>query len=159
MLLLQLKGVQNMRIVIQRVSRAQVSIENKLVGKIEKGLLILLGITHTDDEKDAKWLADKVSGLRIFSDEFGKMNKSVTDIGGEILLISQFTLYGDSKKGRRPSFIEAAKPDLAVPLYNKFITLIKEKNIKISTGEFGADMKVELLNDGPVTMIIDSPEK
>ncbi|WP_372713736.1 D-aminoacyl-tRNA deacylase [Ilyobacter sp.] len=148
-----------MKVVIQRVSKAQVSVENNIVGKIEKGFLILLGITHTDNEKDAKWLVDKISGLRIFSDELGKMNKSLTDVGGEILLISQFTLYGDSRKGRRPSFVEAAKPDIAIPLYNKFIEYVKEKNIKIFTGEFGADMKVELLNDGPVTMIIDSPEK
>ncbi|WP_319372140.1 D-aminoacyl-tRNA deacylase [uncultured Ilyobacter sp.] len=148
-----------MRVVIQRVSKAQVSIEGKIVGKIEKGLLILLGITHSDNEADAKWLVDKISGLRIFSDECGKMNKSIEDVNGEILLISQFTLYGDSRKGRRPSFIEAAKPDVAIPLYEKFIQFITEKNISISKGIFGADMKVELLNDGPVTMIIDSPEK
>jgi len=148
-----------MRVVVQRVTKAQVSVEGNVIGKIKEGLLILLGITHGDNEKDAKWLVNKISGLRIFSDENGKMNKSIEDIEGEILLISQFTLYGDARKGRRPSFIEAAKPDIAVPLYNKFIDLVKEKNIKISVGEFGADMKVELLNDGPVTMIIDSPEK
>jgi len=148
-----------MRVVVQRVTKAQVSVEGNVIGKIKEGLLILLGITHEDNEKDAKWLVNKISGLRIFSDENGKMNKSIEDIEGEILLISQFTLYGDARKGRRPSFIEAAKPDIAVPLYNKFIDLVKEKNIKISVGEFGADMKVELLNDGPVTMIIDSPEK
>ena len=148
-----------MRVVAQRVSKAQVSIEGNVVGKIDKGLLIFLGITHRDNEKDAKWLVNKISGLRIFSDEDGKMNKSIEDIEGEILLISQFTLYGDARKGRRPSFIDAAKPDIAVPLYNKFIELIREKNLKVSTGEFGADMKVELLNDGPVTMIIESPEQ
>ncbi|ADO84556.1 D-aminoacyl-tRNA deacylase [Ilyobacter polytropus] len=148
-----------MRVVVQRVTKAQVSVEGNVIGKIKEGLLILLGITHGDNEKDTKWLVNKISGLRIFSDGNGKMNKSIEDIEGEILLISQFTLYGDARKGRRPSFIEAAKPDIAVPLYNKFIDLVKEKNIKISVGEFGADMKVELLNDGPVTMIIDSPEK
>ncbi|WP_320048020.1 D-aminoacyl-tRNA deacylase [uncultured Ilyobacter sp.] len=148
-----------MRVVIQRVSKAQVSVEGKVIGKIDKGFLILLGITHRDNEKDANWLVNKISGLRIFSDENGKMNKSIEDIGGEILLISQFTLYGEARKGRRPSFIDAAKPDVAVPLYNKFTKLVKEKGIRISTGEFGADMKVELLNDGPVTMIIDSPEQ
>ncbi|WP_319200190.1 D-aminoacyl-tRNA deacylase [uncultured Ilyobacter sp.] len=148
-----------MRVVAQRVSKAQVSVEGNVVGKIDKGLLIFLGITHRDNEKDAKWLVNKISGLRIFSDEDGKMNKSIEDIEGEILLISQFTLYGDARKGRRPSFIDAAKPDIAVPLYNKFIELIREKNLKVSTGEFGADMKVELLNDGPVTMIIESPEQ
>jgi D-tyrosyl-tRNA(Tyr) deacylase len=148
-----------MRVVAQRVSKAQVSVEGNVVGKIDKGLLIFLGITHRDNEKDAKWLVNKISGLRIFSDEDGKMNKSIEDIEGEILLISQFTLYGDARKGRRPSFIDAAKPDIAVPLYNKFIELIREKDLKVSTGEFGADMKVELLNDGPVTMIIESPEQ
>lgn len=148
-----------MRVVIQRVTKAQVSVEGNVIGKIKEGLLILLGITHGDNQKDAKWLVNKISGLRIFSDENGKMNRSIEDIEGEILLISQFTLYGDARKGRRPSFIEAAKPDIAVPLYNKFIDLVREKNIKISTGEFGADMKVELLNDGPVTMIIDSPQE
>jgi D-tyrosyl-tRNA(Tyr) deacylase len=148
-----------MRVVLQRVTRASVSVENKIIGKINKGLLILLGITHTDNEQDVKWIVNKISGLRIFSDENGKMNKSIEDVNGEILLVSQFTLYGDSKKGRRPSFIDAAKPDIAIPLYEKVIEAIKIKNINITTGIFGADMKVELLNDGPVTLIIDSPEK
>jgi D-tyrosyl-tRNA(Tyr) deacylase len=148
-----------MRVVLQRVTRASVSVENKIIGKINKGLLILLGITHTDNEQDVKWIVNKISGLRIFSDENGKMNKSIEDVNGEILLVSQFTLYGDSKKGRRPSFIYAAKPDIAIPLYEKVIEAIKIKNINITTGIFGADMKVELLNDGPVTLIIDSPEK
>lgn len=148
-----------MRVVLQRVTRASVSVENNLVGKINKGLLILLGITHTDSEEDVKWIVNKISGLRIFPDENGKMNKSIEDVNGEILLVSQFTLYGDSKKGRRPSFIDAAKPDIAIPLYEKVIEAIKIKNINIATGIFGADMKVELLNDGPVTLIIDSPEK
>lgn len=148
-----------MRVVVQRVTSASVSVENNITGKIGKGLLVFLGITHTDNEKDVKWIVDKISGLRIFSDENGKMNRSIEDINGEILLVSQFTLYGDAKKGKRPSFVNAAKPDLAIPLYEKVIEAIKGKNINIATGIFGADMKVELLNDGPVTIIVDSPEK
>ena len=148
-----------MKTVIQRVSNASVSIEGVVKGEIQKGFLILLGITHTDTEKDVKWMVDKVSGLRVFEDENGKMNLSLQDVGGELLIVSQFTLYGDARKGRRPSFVEAARPEKAVPLYEKFIALAKEKGINVATGEFGADMKVNLVNDGPVTLIIDSPEK
>lgn len=148
-----------MRAVIQRVSKASVSVDSKVIGKINKGFLVFLGITHSDTKEDAKWLADKISGLRIFEDKDGKMNKSIEEIKGDILVVSQFTLYGDARKGRRPSFIEAAKPDIAIPLYEKFIDLIKNKNINTATGEFGADMEVELVNSGPVTLIVDTPKK
>lgn len=145
-----------MRTIIQRVKYAKVDVDNKTIGKIEKGFLILLGITHTDTEKEVKWLANKVKDLRIFEDENGKMNLSLEKIQGEVLIISQFTLYGNCIKGRRPAFIDAARPDLANNLYLKFIEEFKNFGIKTECGEFGADMKVELLNDGPVTLIIDT---
>lgn len=145
-----------MRTIIQRVKYAKVDVDNKTIGKIEKGFLILLGITHTDTEKEVKWLANKVKDLRIFEDENGKMNLSLEKIQGEVLIISQFTLYGNCIKGRRPAFIDAARPDLANDLYLKFIEKFKNFGIKTECGEFGADMKVELLNDGPVTLIIDT---
>jgi len=148
-----------MKSVIQRVSHASVTINEEIKGEINQGFLVLLGITHNDTEKDVKWMVDKISGLRVFEDENGKMNLSLEDVKGELLIVSQFTLYGDAKKGRRPSFIEAARPEKAIPLYEKFVALAKEKGVKVATGEFGADMKVNLLNDGPVTLIIDSPEK
>lgn len=148
-----------MKSVIQRVSEASVTIDGVVHGEIKKGFLVLLGITHSDTEKDVKWMVDKISGLRVFEDQDGKMNLSLEDVKGELLIVSQFTLYGDSKKGRRPSFIEAARPEKAIPLYERFVELAKSKNITVATGEFGADMKVSLLNDGPVTLIIDSPEK
>jgi len=146
-----------MRAVIQRVSKASVTIENKIQGKIEIGLLILLGIEETDTEKDIDWLVRKIIQLRIFSDENGKMNLSLQDVNGDILLISQFTLFASTKKGNRPSFIRSAKPEIAIPLYEQFIIETEKLlNKQIQTGIFGADMKVELLNDGPVTIIIDS---
>ncbi|MGL5124032.1 MAG: D-aminoacyl-tRNA deacylase [Fusobacteriaceae bacterium] len=145
-----------MRVIIQRVTHASVSIENKIVGKINNGFLVLLGIKDTDNEKEAEWLAEKICGLRIFEDENGKMNKELKEINGEILLVSQFTLYGDCRKGKRPSFIKSAKPDIAIPLYEKFKNEILKHNIPLQCGEFGADMKVDLLNDGPVTLIIDT---
>lgn len=148
-----------MKSVIQRVSQASVTIDNVVVGEIQKGFMILLGITHTDTEKDVKWMVDKIAGLRVFEDENGKMNLSLEDVGGELLIVSQFTLYGDARKGRRPSFIDAARPEKAIPLYEKFVEMAKEKGVKVATGEFGADMKVSLINDGPVTLIVDSPEK
>lgn len=148
-----------MKTVIQRVSSASVTIEGQVKGEIGAGFLVLLGITHEDTEKDVKWMVDKISGLRVFEDEEGKMNRSLEDVQGELLVVSQFTLYGDARKGRRPSFVNAARPETAIPLYEKFITMSREKGIKVETGEFGADMKVSLLNDGPVTLIIDSPEK
>ena len=146
-----------MRAVIQRVSHASVSVEDSVVGEIKEGLLILLGIEHADDQSDLIWLCNKISQLRIFSDEEGKMNKSIIDIGGNALVISQFTLHSSTKKGNRPSFIKAARPEQAIPLYERFteqLSLQIEK--KVETGEFGADMKVSLLNDGPVTIIIDT---
>lgn len=145
-----------MRTIIQRVKYAKVNVDDKTIGKIDKGFLILLGITHNDTEKEMKWLAKKIKDLRIFEDKNAKMNLSLEEVQGEVLIISQFTLYGNCIKGRRPAFIDAAKPDLANDLYLKFINEFKNFGIKTETGEFGADMKVELLNDGPVTLIIDT---
>lgn len=148
-----------MRIVIQRVSHASVTVDNEVVGRIGEGILILLGVADGDTEEDIKYLADKALGLRIFRDENDKMNLSVSDIGGEVLVVSQFTLYGDCKKGKRPSFDKAGKPDFAEEMYEKFLTYVKETFGKVQHGIFGADMKVELLNNGPVTLIIDSKPK
>jgi len=149
-----------MRVLIQRVSFASVKVDGKILGAIEQGLLLLLGIEQDDTEEDIEWLCQKIPGLRIFNDEEGKMNKSVVDIDGGILLISQFTLHASTKKGKRPSFIRAAKPEQAIPLYKKFkLQLGISSGKDIASGEFGADMKVELLNDGPVTIWIDSKNK
>lgn len=148
-----------MRIVIQRVSHASVAVDGNIVGKIGEGILILLGIADGDTEEDIKYLADKAIGLRIFRDENDKMNLSLTDIGGEALVISQFTLYGDCRKGRRPSFDKAGKPDFAEMMYEKFLSYMRSVLGKVECGVFGADMKVELLNNGPVTLIIDSKPK
>lgn len=149
-----------MKIVIQRVSKASVTIEGKVSGKIGYGLLVLLGIEDADTEEDIAWLSNKILNLRIFNDDAGIMNRSVLEIGGEILLISQFTLHASTKKGNRPSYIKASKPEVAIPLYEKMIAqLEKDSGKKIQTGIFGADMKVELLNDGPVTIVIDSINK
>ena len=146
--------------VIQRVSEASVTIDNQVKGSIGAGFMILLGITHTDTQEDVEWLSKKIVGMRIFSDEEGKMNLDLKAIEGDILLISQFTLHASTKKGNRPSFIEAAKPDIAIPLYESMIAqLEKELGKSIQTGEFGADMKVALINDGPVTIVIDSKNK
>lgn len=146
-----------MRVVVQRVERASVGIDNKLYSSIEKGLLVLLGIEDEDGDNDIDYLCKKISKLRIFDDENGVMNLSVKDINGEILLVSQFTLHASTKKGNRPTYIRASKPDYAIPLYKKFISeLEKETEREIKTGEFGTDMKVELINDGPVTIIIDT---
>lgn len=145
-----------MRAVIQRVTSATVEIEGKIVGKINNGFMVLLGIKSEDTSKEALWLANKIISLRVFEDENGKMNRGLEEINGEILLISQFTLYGDCTKGRRPSFLNAAHPDIAIPLYEEFKSIINEKKIKIETGVFGADMKVSLVNDGPVTLVIDT---
>lgn len=149
-----------MRVVIQRVTKASVTIDKKIHAEIGKGLLILLGIEDADSDEDIEWLSGKIVNLRIFDDADDVMNISVKDIGGEILLISQFTLHASTKKGNRPSYIKASKPDIAIPLYEKIIQQLSndlEKEIK--TGVFGADMKVELLNDGPVTMVIDTKNK
>jgi len=145
-----------MRALIQRVSSASVKISDKTVGKITEGLVILLGITHDDTEDDVKFLANKCINLRIFCDENDKMNCSLLDIGGEALIISQFTLYGDVRKGRRPGFSEAARPEHAIPLYEKFIQAVKDCKIKVATGEFGAKMLVDIKNDGPVTLMLES---
>ncbi|AVQ29925.1 MULTISPECIES: D-aminoacyl-tRNA deacylase [Fusobacterium] len=147
-----------MRAVIQRVKHSSVTVDGNILGEIGNGLLVLLGVTHTDTEKEVNWLAAKVKDLRIFEDEEGKMNLGLEDIKGELLVISQFTLYGNCIKGRRPGFTEAARPDLAEPLYEKFLEKCRSFGIKTECGKFGADMKVELLNDGPVTMIIDTKD-
>ncbi len=149
-----------MRVLIQRVSEASVTIDGITTAAIGIGLLVLLGIEHDDGTEDIEWLSKKMAGLRIFSDEAGLMNLSIQDIGGEILVVSQFTLFASTKKGNRPSYIKAARPEVAIPLYEKFVhTLHQESNRPIQTGTFGADMKVHLLNDGPVTIWIDSKEK
>lgn len=146
--------------VIQRVSEASVTIEGKVAGKIDTGFLVLLGITHTDTQEDTEWLGKKIIGMRIFGDEEGKMNLDLKSVNGNILLISQFTLHANTKKGNRPSFIEAAKPETAIPLYEQMITFLgKELGAPIQCGIFGADMKVALLNDGPVTIVIDSKNR
>lgn len=147
-----------MRAVVQRVSSGSVLIDGKIVGKIGKGLVILLGVRNGDTEADAKFLADKCVNLRIFTDENGKFNLSALDVKGELLAISQFTLYGDTRKGRRPSFIEAAPPEASEPLYEKFVDYLRESGLKVATGEFGAMMLVEINNDGPVTIIVESKE-
>lgn len=144
-----------MRVLLQRVARAEVRVESKAVGRIDGGLLLFVGFTHDDAEEQLTWMADKVVGLRVFPDDEEKMNRSVADIGGEILVVSQFTLYGDAIKGRRPSFIDAARPETAIPLYERFIALLRERGIAVHTGEFGATMQVELVNDGPVTLWLD----
>lgn len=148
-----------MRTVVQRVSRAQVSIENKIKGSIGKGLVVFVGISADDSEKDIQWLAEKIVHLRIFEDDAGKMNTSLTDIEGEMLIISQFTLYGDCRKGRRPGFSGAAPPLMAEPYYLKFVQEVKNKGIQVATGTFQTDMQVELINDGPVTLLLDSEKK
>lgn len=148
-----------MKVVLQRVSEAHVKVDDEIVGKIEKGLMLLIGVDETDEISDADWLVKKVLDVRVFSDEEGKMNHSVRDINGEILCISQFTLISDYKKGNRPSYIKAAKPDKAIPLFEHFKEEIKKSGLKIESGIFGADMKVSLINDGPVTLVFDSKTK
>lgn len=149
-----------MRIVIQRVKRASVSIDGQVKSSIGKGMMILVGIEEADSHEDIAWLCKKVVGLRIFPDEFGVMNKNILDDGGEILVVSQFTLFASTKKGNRPSYIKAARPEISVPLYENFCTeLTKALEKSIGTGTFGADMEVELINDGPVTILIDSKTK
>lgn len=145
-----------MRAVIQRVKESSVSVDNNIIGKISKGLLVLLGVAKGDSEKEADYLSDKITNLRIFEDENGKMNRSLLDIGGEMLVVSQFTLLGDCRKGRRPSFIEAAAPDTANALYEYFVKEVKKKGVTVQTGQFRAMMDVALINDGPVTLVIES---
>jgi D-aminoacyl-tRNA deacylase len=149
-----------MKAVLQRVSQASVEINNKIVANIQKGLLILIGIEDADSQEDINWLTIKIANLRIFADENDVMNLSLKDIDGEIIIVSQFTLHALTKKGNRPSYIKAAKPEIAIPIYNKFITLMEQEiGKKVQTGQFGADMKVALINDGPVTIIIDTKNK
>ncbi len=145
-----------MRAVVQRVSRAMVSVDGTIAGEIGRGLLVLLGVTHTDDDKDVDYLIDKLVNLRVFADEAGKMNLSLADLDGEMLVVSQFTLYGDTRKGRRPSFIDAAPGPQAERWYGRFVEKARESIRKVETGDFGKMMDVELVNDGPVTIILDT---
>ena len=147
-----------MRAVLTRVKSASVTVDGSVIGQIGQGFLILLGVTHEDTEAQAVKLADKLMGLRIFEDENGKMNRSLEDVGGQVLVVSQFTLYGNCKKGRRPEFLAAARPEIAIPLYEKFIALCRDKGFHTETGEFGAEMLVESVNDGPVTLIVDTDQ-
>ena len=149
-----------MKVVLQRVSSASVTIENKVVAEIQKGLLVLVGIEDADNQEDINWLTTKIANIRIFGDENEVMNLSVKDIEGDVVVVSQFTLQANTKKGNRPSYIKASKPDIAIPLYENFVQqLEKELGKKVQTGVFGADMKVSLVNDGPVTIVIDSKNK
>ena len=145
-----------MRIIVQRSKEASVTVEEKIIGKIDYGFVLLVGVTHDDREEDAAYLADKIVHLRIFEDENGKMNRSLLDVGGSILSVSQFTLYGDCRKGRRPNFMAAAKPEYALSIYQYFNEQLKQKGVHVETGEFGAMMNVSLNNDGPVTLILES---
>ena len=145
-----------MRAVVTRVKEASVSIDGAVKGKIGVGFLILLGVTHEDTEAQAVKLADKICSLRVFEDDGGKLNRGLEEAGGELLIVSQFTLYGNCKKGRRPDFLAAARPETAVPLYEKFVSLCAEKGFHVETGEFGAYMQVESLNDGPLTLLLDT---
>ena len=144
-----------MRVLLQRVARAEVRVNGKATGTIGRGFLLLVGVTHTDTEAQAAWMAEKIAGLRLFGDAEGKMNLALADVGGAVLVVSQFTLYGNAEKGRRPSFIDAARPELAQPLYERFVALLREQKLTVATGEFGAMMDVELVNDGPVTLWLE----
>ena len=148
-----------MRVVLQRVSHASVTVEEKVIGKIQRGFLLLVGVTHDDVMEDMEYLIRKIVQMRIFEDEEGKLNRSIQDIGGEILSVSQFTLYADTKKGNRPSFSKAAPGDVALEMFEQFNGLLRDTGIPVETGQFGADMKVELLNDGPVTILLDSKNR
>jgi D-tyrosyl-tRNA(Tyr) deacylase len=148
-----------MRVVVQRVSRASVIVAGEVTGAIEAGLLVLVGVKPGDDERDRDFLVDKIANLRIFSDDEGKMNLSVQDVGGSVLVVSQFTLYGDCRKGRRPSFIGAAPPAEAEAAYDSFVAALRALPLRVETGRFAADMAVSLVNDGPVTLILDSPDR
>lgn len=146
-----------MRAVVQRVSEGRVTVDGEVVGEIGQGLVVLVGVTHGDTEAQARWLARKIAGLRIFEDDAGKLNRSVQDVGGEILVVSQFTLYADARKGRRPSFIHAAPPEVAEPLIEHFCQALREEGLTVATGRFRAMMQVCLCNEGPVTIIVDTP--
>jgi D-tyrosyl-tRNA(Tyr) deacylase len=144
-----------MRVVLQRVSRASVNIEGRVAGRIERGFCLLVGFTHADTAEQVDWMAEKVLGLRLFSDADGKMNLGLAEVDGGVLVISQFTLYADAAKGRRPSFVDAARPEVAIPLYERFVAGLRSRGLPVATGAFGADMQVEIHNDGPVTLILD----
>jgi D-aminoacyl-tRNA deacylase len=144
-----------MRVVLQRVSHASVAIDGRTAGAIDRGFCLLVGLTHGDTEATVDWMAEKVAGLRLFSDADGKMNLGLDEVRGGVLVISQFTLYGDASKGRRPSFIDAARPETAIPLYERFVAALRSRGFEVATGEFGADMQVEIHNDGPVTLILE----
>ena len=144
-----------MKLLLQRVTHASVTVEDKIVGEIGRGFVLLLGVTHADTQQEADWLANKVAGIRLFEDDQGKMNASLADVDGAFLVVSQFTLYGDARKGRRPSFTEAARPEQAEPLVDYFCEKLRENGFTVATGIFGADMQVEIHNDGPVTLMIE----
>ena len=144
-----------MKILLQRVSHARVTVDDKIVGEIGRGFVLLLGVTQTDTQQEADWLANKVAGIRLFEDDQGKMNASLADVDGEFLVVSQFTLYADTRKGRRPSFTEAARPEQAEPLVDYFCEKLREKGFHVATGFFGADMQVDIHNDGPVTLMLE----
>jgi D-tyrosyl-tRNA(Tyr) deacylase len=144
-----------MRVVLQRVSQAAVRIDGRVAGSIGRGFCVLVGFSHRDTSAQVDWTAEKIAGLRLFSDNQGKMNLDLEEVGGSVLVVSQFTLYGDVVKGRRPSFVDAARPELAVPLYQRFVEALRERGLTVATGEFGADMQVEIHNAGPVTLILD----
>jgi D-aminoacyl-tRNA deacylase len=143
------------RVVLQRVSVGRVLVGGRLVGEIARGLVLLVGFCRSDREETLRWMAEKVTGLRVFGDAQGRMNLSLDEVGGELLVVSQFTLYGDARKGRRPSFVEAAEPAIAIPLYERFVEMLRAGGRRVATGEFGASMQVELANDGPVTLILE----
>jgi D-tyrosyl-tRNA(Tyr) deacylase len=143
------------RVLVQRVSRAEVRVDARVVGRIGRGFLLLVGFTHADGDGALEWMADKVLGLRLFADAEGKMNLPLADVGGALLVVSQFTLYGDAHKGRRPSFVDAARPEVATPLYERFVATLRGRGAAVETGEFGAMMDVELVNDGPVTLWLE----
>jgi D-tyrosyl-tRNA(Tyr) deacylase len=145
----------SMRVVLQRVSRASVSIAGRVVGAIDQGFCLLVGFTHVDTPAEVDWMAEKVVGLRLFTDAEDKMNLGLAEVGGALLVVSQFTLYGDSRKGRRPSFIDAARPEVAIPLYERFTSQLRQHGFRVETGEFGAMMQVEIHNDGPVTLLLE----
>lgn len=144
-----------MRVVLQRVSRASVAIDGRVAGAIDRGFCLLVGFAAHDTPAEVDWMADKVAGLRLFADAEGKMNLGLAEVGGDVLVVSQFTLYADASKGRRPSFIDAARPEIAVPLYERFVAALRAHGLRVETGEFGAMMAVELVNDGPVTLILE----
>ncbi|MDE3129131.1 MAG: D-tyrosyl-tRNA(Tyr) deacylase [Gemmatimonadota bacterium] len=144
-----------MRVLLQRVSRAEVRVGDRVAGAIGRGFLLFVGFTHADTEAPLEWMADKIVGLRLFADADGKMNLALADVDGAVLVVSQFTLYGNAEKGRRPSFVDAARPETAIPLYERFVGMLRERGVRTETGEFGAMMDVELVNDGPVTLWLE----